>query len=157
MNQRLTEQHIRATCRELLANQRRVSGRALRRTLRTRYGAVGRTARVFQIWREEEAACGPATSAPDTATVQNTPDLREMQQRLKAAEELAAHHLARAELAEYRESAHQDAWALEIDRLRTRLRAQPGPAAEVRALHEQVARLTLALHAANVAALNEAD
>jgi hypothetical protein len=148
MNQRLSEVRIRATCRELLANQRHVSGRALRRALRTRYGAVGKTARVFRIWREEEAA---------VATVQTSSDLREMQRRLKAAEELAAQHLARAERAEYRETVHQDSWALEIDRLRAQLRAQSSPAAEVRALQEQVARLTVQLHAANVAALNKGD
>lgn len=148
MNQRLSETRIRVTCRELLTTQRRVSGRALRRALRARYGAVGKTARVFQIWREEEAA---------VATLQNSPDIREMQQRLKAAEALAAEYLARAERAEYRETAHQDSWALEIDRLRTQLRAQPSPAAEVRALQEQVARLTVQLHAAHIAALNKDD
>lgn len=148
MNQRLSEVRIRATCRELLATQRQVSGRALRRALRARYGAVGQTARVFQIWREEEAA---------VAAVQNSPDLREMQQRMKAAEERAAEYLVRAERAEYRETAHQDSWALEIDRLRTQLRAQPSPGAEVRALQEQVARLTVQLHAAQIALMNRAD
>ena len=148
MNQRLSEVRIRTTCRELLATQRHISGRRLRRELRTRYGAVGKTARVFQIWREEAAAL---------AALPNSPDLPEMLERLRAAEERAAEYLARAERAEYRETAHQDSWALEIDRLRTQLRAQPSPAAEVRALQEQVARLTVQLHAAHIAALDKGD
>jgi hypothetical protein len=148
MNQRLSEVRIRSTCRELLATERQVSGRALRRALRARYGAVGQTARVFQIWREEAAA---------VSALQNSPDIREMQQRMKAAEERAAEYLARAERAEYRETAHQDSWALEIDRLRTQLRAQPSPGAEVRALQEQVARLTVQLHAAQIAVMNRED
>jgi hypothetical protein len=142
MNQRLTEQHIRATCRELIGGTRRVTGRALRRELRTRFGAVGQTARVFQIWREEAAGdADPRTEIP-----------AELQRRLQAAEELAAEQLARAERAEYRERAHQDKWAIEIDQLRTALRAQPNYAAEVRALQEQVLKLTVELHAAKTVA-----
>ncbi len=143
VNRRLTDQHIRATCRELLTGERRPSGRELRRQLRHRFGAVGQTARVFQIWREESAtAVLPHTAIPS--------DLAELERRLRIAEEAAAQNLARAERAEYRERAHQDKWAMEIDRLRTQLNAQPNYAAEVRALQEQVVRLTVELHAARV-------
>jgi hypothetical protein len=34
----------------------------------------------------------------------------------------AAEHLARAERAEYREQAHQEKWAVEIDRLRQEIK-----------------------------------
>ncbi len=139
MNRRLTDQHIRATCRELLAGEGRPSGRELRRELRHRFGAVGRTARVFKIWREEsDTAVLPHNEMPG--------DLAELERRLRIAEEAAAQNLARAERAEYRERAHQDKWAMEIDRLRTQLNAQPNYAAEVRALQEQVVRLTVELH-----------
>jgi hypothetical protein len=139
MNQRLGEHRIRTTCRELIAGGGRVSGRALRRELRSRFGAVGKTARVFQIWREESA---PAPSAPDVSH-----DVAPMQLRLDAAEAAAADHLARAERAEFREQAHQEHWALEIDRLREQLRAQPKYAAELRTLQEQVLRLSAELQA----------
>jgi hypothetical protein len=142
MNQRLGEHQIRTTCRELIAGGGRVSGRALRRELRARFGAVGKTAWVFQIWREESA---PLRSAPGPTVSQ---DVAQMQLRLHAAEAAAADHLARAERAEFREQAHQEHWALEIDRLREQLRAQPKYAAEIRALQEQVLRLSAELQAA---------
>jgi hypothetical protein len=137
MNQRLAEQRIRKTCRELLASGSSVSGRGLRRELRRRFGAVGKTERVFQIWREESA---PPANAPT--------DLTELLQRLKSAEAAAAENQARAERAEYREEAHQAHWALEIDRLREQLRSQPKYAAEIRALQDQVMRLSAELQAA---------
>jgi hypothetical protein len=138
MNQLLAEHHIRATCRELLAGGGRATGRALRRTLRERFGAVGRTARVFQIWREEAAA----TSVPIVS-----PDIAELQRKLRSAEATAAENLARAERAEYREQAHQDHWGMEVDRLREQLRAQPKYAAEIRLLQERVVRLSAELQA----------
>jgi hypothetical protein len=142
MNRRLLDRHIRSTCRDLLATGGRVTGRALRRTLRERFGAAGKTERVFQIWREETAANAEA-ARPQLPT-----DITELQRRLQAAEQAAAETQARAERAELREQAHQDRWALEIDRLRQEARAQPKYAAEVRTLQEQVLRLTVELHAA---------
>jgi hypothetical protein len=38
---------------------------------------------------------------------------------------------------EYRDPARQDKWAMEVDGLRSQLRAQPNYAAELRALQEQ--------------------
>jgi hypothetical protein len=67
---------------------------------------------------------------------------------LKSAEAAAAENQARAERAEYREEAHQAHWALEIDRLREQLRSQPKYAAEIRALQDQVMRLSAELQAA---------
>jgi hypothetical protein len=142
MNLRLGEQRIRMTCRELLTGGDPVSGRALRRALRTRFGAVGKTARVFQIWREESA---PPVS---TSAAAESPDIADVQHRLHAAEAAAAENLARAERAEFREQSHQDHWALEIDRLREQLRAQPKYAMEIRALQEQVLRLSAELQVA---------
>jgi Plasmid replication region DNA-binding N-term len=142
MNLRLREERIRKTCRDLLAGGARVSGRALRRELRTRFGAVGKTARVFQIWREESA---PPVSAPAST---EPPDVVELQQRLRVAEAAAADNRARAERAEFREQAHQDHWSMEVDRLREQLRAQPKYAAEIRGLQEQVLRLSAELQAA---------
>jgi hypothetical protein len=53
-------------------------------------------------------------------------ELAELQTRLAAAEAVAAENLARAERAEYREQAHQDKWAGEVDRLRQELIAERG-------------------------------
>ena len=139
MNQRLAEYRIRNTCRELLAGDTRVSGRGLRRELRKRFGAVGQTERVFRIWREE--------AAPKAATPPIPADVAQLQERLDAALAAAQANRERAERAEYREQAHQDHWALEVDRLREKLRAQPNFAGQIRSLQEQVLRLTAELSA----------
>jgi hypothetical protein len=140
MNVSLSEHQIRSTCRELHQQHGAVSGRALRQELRKRFGAVGKTARVFEIWRDEVKAREHA--APDDAV------LAAIQERLVAAEARAQANLERAELAELREQAHQDHWAMQIDRLRQDAVAQPKYAAEMRALQDQVIKLTAELAAA---------
>lgn len=138
----LLDGHIRTVCRELLAARGRVSGRVLRATLRKRFGAPGKTDRVFRIWREETAKHVEAARPRPPA------DIAELQHRLSAAERLAAESVARAERAELREMAHQERWAQEVDRLRQEVRHQPRYAAEIRELQERVLRLTVELHAA---------
>jgi hypothetical protein len=118
MNLQLSDQCIRATCRELVKAPGSVSGRRLCEELRTRFGAVGKTTRVFRIWREE--CQKPAAGLPG--------DIALLQRRVEAAEALAAEHLKRAELAEFREQKHQEHWALEIDRLRQEVAALKGAA-----------------------------
>lgn len=136
MNRRLSEERIRVTCRELLAKHESVSGRRLRAELRQRFGAIGKTERVFAIWRDEMRAAAEATgptamrgtittpvAAPAALPATGMPmEIAELQRRLAAAEGAAAENLARAERAEYREQAHQDKWAMEIDRLRQALK-----------------------------------
>jgi hypothetical protein len=153
MNHRLSEARIRATCRELLAKRGRVTGRALSAELRTRFGAVGKTERVFAIWRDETAARASGSGVP---AAEVAAEIAELKRRLAVAEAAAAENLARAERAEYREQAHQDKWAMEIDGLRSQLRAQPNYAAELRALQEQVLKLTVELYAARTALKREA-
>jgi hypothetical protein len=129
VNQRLSEQRIRSTCRELIAKRGGVTGRGLREELRRRFGAVGKAERVFAIWREEVAAAAntePVISAPVVS--------EEYKRRLEAAEEAAAENLRRAERAESREQAHQDQWALEVDRLRQELKAARGESHVTRVL-----------------------
>ena len=118
MNQRLSDQRIRSTCRELIGARRRVSGRGLCAELRRRFGAVGKTERVFAIWREEVAK-----AAAPVADAKLGQEIAELRRRVVAAEAAAAENLARAERAELREEAHQEKWALEVDRLRRELQA----------------------------------
>jgi hypothetical protein len=147
MNRLLPESVVRLVCRELLSANARVSGRRLTRELKVRFGAVGRAERVFRIWREESATV--QARATLKAAVSSLPtDTQELQRRLKIAEEGAAEMLARAERAELREQAHQDHWALEIDRLRQELAVRPASALEVRHLRAEVTRLTAELAAA---------
>jgi|SRR5450631_548442 len=154
MNQLLTDTVIRKTCRELLVRNPRVTGRELRQVLKQQYQAVGKTERVFRIWREEQTAQAEAGRA-----VPMTFDQQQILERLRAAETAAEQNRLRAERAELREQAHQDRWAAEVDQLRQAVKAQPKYAAELRALQEQVLRLTVELHAARrmLAERNPAD
>jgi hypothetical protein len=119
MNRRLTEHQIRTTCRELVARDPNLSGRQLRRELKDRFGAVGKTERVFDVWREETQKTQIAIAAEALPT-----DVAELQRRLRITEATSAENLKRAELAEYRERAHQDHWAIELDRLKQQLQSQ---------------------------------
>jgi hypothetical protein len=146
MNRRLSEQRIRATCRELVATQPGgVSGRQLREELRRRFGAAGKTARVFQIWREVVFPEVPPTSQPAPAL---PVEVAELQRRLVIAETAAVEMLARAERAEYRELAHQERWAAEVDSLRQAAGHQPTAAMTIRLLQDQVFKLSRELAAA---------
>jgi hypothetical protein len=143
MNQLLTDRAIRLTCRELLSQHTRITGRQLRRALKDRFDASGKTERVFKIWREELAAKEEQGRAPALP-----PDTAELLRRLTEAETAATENRLRAERAELREQAHQDRWAAEVDQLRQAVKAQPHYAAEIRNLQEQVLRLTVELRAA---------
>jgi hypothetical protein len=149
MNRRLSDQRIRATCRELVETYSgRVSGRQLRAELRKRFGAVGKTARVFQIWRDVVFADVPASSSPTPAL---PVEVAELQRRLTIAETVAAEMRARAERAEYREQAHQERWAAEVDSLRQAAGHQPTAAMTIRLLQDQVFKLSRELAAARAA------
>jgi hypothetical protein len=124
MNQRLSEFAIRSMCRELMKGEGSISGRRLCAELRARFGAIGKTERVFRIWREEVSARARAAMAAEMPALPT--DVVELQRRLAAAEQSAAENLARAERAEYREEAHQEKWAMEVDRLRMEVRRLRG-------------------------------
>jgi hypothetical protein len=126
MNLQLSDERIRSTCRELVKKHGSVSGRGLCEELRRRFGAVGKTMRVFRIWREE---CVPALApVPASGSLHLPADMVLLQRQVEAAEALAQEYLQRAELAEFRERAHQDHWAMEIDRLRQEIAALSGKA-----------------------------
>jgi hypothetical protein len=149
MNRRLSDQRIRTTCLELMASSPgRVSGRQLRAELRRRFGAAGKTARVFQIWREVVV---PDVRAWDPPAPELPVEVAELQRRMVAAETVAAEMLARAERAEYRELAHQERWAAEVDSLRQAAGHQPTAAMTIRMLQDQVFKLSRELAAARAA------
>lgn len=109
---KLTDGQIETLCREVLAREEAPSGRLLRRALRARYGAVGRTDRVYAVWRQ--LSRGDNAPSPVTSEERNL-----WAARIAAAEQ-------RAQLAEEREIKHQDRWASEVYELREQLRARPG-------------------------------
>ena len=125
---KLTDGQIEILCRDLIARHHApLSVRALRRALRERFGACGRTERVFAIWRR--------LTRPDTPSTHVTDDERQhWQARLTTAEQ-------RARLAEERETAHQDRWASEVVELRTQLRERQGRVPIAGVSHEAYHRI----------------
>ena len=114
MPQKLTDPQIEIVCREVLARESAPSGRSLRRALRERYGASGRTDRVFGVWRRMS---GRGEGIAGNAVINS--ERQQWSARIGAAEE-------RARLAEERETLHQDRWASEVYALREQLRARHG-------------------------------
>jgi hypothetical protein len=159
MNCRIPEIGLRGVCRELLRQRGPVTHRALRKALRDRFGAAGKTARVLKIWHEEAdrwAAPQRIAEPPPARTLLPT-DVVVLQEQLAAAQREAAQSKARAELAEVREQAHQDRWFLEIDRLREQLRAQPNYQRDIRIMQDTIMRLTAELAVLRSALRNGAD
>jgi hypothetical protein len=114
VNTRLSDVEIRSTCLDLIGAGVMCSGRALRRALRDRFGASGRTDRVFRIWRQVVAEQSIQMKGREL-----TP--RMWLERLAGAEQQALAAETRATLAEHREQVHQDKWASEILALRQRV------------------------------------
>ena len=104
--QKLSDATIESICRELLQARRRVTLRQVTEELRRRYRACGKNARVARILREvaERMAVPSGAGAPDTEIVR-------LREALRQAQHQAAASIARAELSEERERAHQDLWA----------------------------------------------
>ncbi len=107
---------IRAVIGELRERGVRLSGARLRRELFQRFGARGGVARVYRLLQE-----APAGKPADLADIEARLAVLEAQnQALGAARDAA---LERAALAEHREEAHQQKWAMEVDALRQELAA----------------------------------
>lgn len=107
---RFTDAQISEVIREVEIRDGRASGAAVRDELARRFGARGGVSRVYRLLDQAHGAAKARESAALAARVQ------ELQAQLAAM-------TSRAELAEQRELAHQDRAALEIHRLRERLRA----------------------------------
>ena len=132
----LSEQAIRAAIRELASSGERITGVAVRELLLARYGARGGVTRIYRLLaeaRDEERERGART--PGEAPASRSDESRE-----------AA--LARADLAEHRERAHQERWARETDALRARLAEAEQAAREVEIARRRVTELARALASA---------
>ena len=106
MYQKLSDEVIAETCRELLQAQRRVTVRRVCEELRRRHQASGKNARVARILRE-------VTEALAVPSYEGTPEaeITRLRAALKDAQQQRAEAVARAELSEQRERSHQDLWA----------------------------------------------
>lgn len=113
---KLSDEQVREAMSALRERRVPLTGQRVRAELRQRFGAAGGTGRIFRMLTEP-----PPPSPPIIDALQR--ELSASLARELAARERADVALARAELAEERERAHQDTWAREIDTLRLQLRA----------------------------------
>jgi hypothetical protein len=137
VNRKLTNQQIESTYQALSSTGEAVSGRALRAALKARYGAAGKTARVFAICRSLGAGRGDESAT--LAALRRR--LADAEQAAAAAEAARVAALERAERSESREIAHQDRWANEIHELRQTAQQLQAEHRRRVALEDQVLRL----------------
>jgi hypothetical protein len=120
VNQKLTDEELTRTCRELLSKRPSLSCRRLRTLLRESFGCSCRTDRVYAVWRSIRAEIESRYSGAVE------PSLLDLE-LIRAREQIATLETAlfdaenRALRAEERERAHQDRWAAEIHELRQQL------------------------------------
>ena len=132
----LTDAWIHAAIRDVVAGGGRLTGVAVRRLLAHRHGARGGVTRIYRLLHEARRA---------------VPDDRQPQQRAAStppSEESREAAIARADLAELRERAHQERWARDTDALRQRMTETERVTVEGERSRHQVEDLTRALAAA---------
>jgi hypothetical protein len=152
MNCRITDASLRGVCRSLLGAGRSITHRELRQVLRDRFGAIGKTARVLRVWREESERLMARRLQELQPKFPTLPiEIQALQERLAQSETETQAFKTRAEMAELREQSHQDRWALEIDRLREQLRSAPNYEKEIRRLQTRISELTVELAAVRTA------
>ncbi len=145
MNRKLSDEQIAATIQALRVGGAKISGRTLRAALRERFGAAGKTARVFAHCRAVAAPAVSAATPPATPEAQAIAQWRERslaaEQAKRAAQAELELALARAQRSEAREVAHQDRWASEVHALRESVAQLKGECARRQILEDQVTQL----------------
>jgi hypothetical protein len=132
----LSDAVIRAAIGELAATEQRVTGVAVRALLTARYGARGGVARIYRF--VNDARADPRRTILPQAGTLNPATSGESREAA----------IARADLAEHRERAHQERWARETDALRLRVAAAEQAVRDVEIAKQRVTDLTRALSSA---------
>ncbi len=151
MNRKLSDEQIEAAWRSLRRTGVPVSGRALRAQLRRRFGAAGRTDRVFSLCRTLEAAAvleqGAGGEYRDRATPAGAEPTWAADGKAEGTlREERDRALERARRSEAREIAHQDRWAEEVHALRCEVKGLRTERARRRLLEGQVLQLSSEVH-----------
>ena len=133
MSKQLSDEQIRSAIESLRKADQKITGLAVRTELRRIFGMPGGVDRIYRLIN----AAHP-TVHPDAQNKLND-EIVLLKQQLAAAVE-------RAELAEYREQAHQEKWAMEIDLLRQQLRAAQIDFRKLSEAQNQVLELRRELH-----------
>jgi hypothetical protein len=137
MNRKLSDEQITTTFEALRTAGQNISVRAVRAALRERFGAAGKSERVFALCR---ALRQPAVREPELIEHLRCALLQAEQSRTVAQQE-RDQALDRAQRSEARELAHQDRWANEIHLLRENVVQLKGERTRRQVLEETVLRL----------------
>jgi hypothetical protein len=130
MPKHLADEQIRGVIESLRQQQKRVTGIAVRTELRRLFGTPGGVDRIYKL----------INYPPSTEIVGKSGD------EVASLREQLALAVQRAELAEHREQAHQEKWAMEIDQLRQQLRGAQIDSRKLSEAQNQVLELRRELH-----------
>jgi hypothetical protein len=130
MPKQLADEQIRGVIESLRQQQKRVTGIAVRTELRRLFGTPGGVDRIYKL----------INYPPSTEIVGKSGD------EVASLREQLALAVQRAELAEHREQAHQEKWAMEIDQLRQQLRGAQIYSRKLSEAQNQVLELRRELH-----------
>jgi K+-sensing histidine kinase KdpD len=134
MPKQLSDEQILDVIASMRKGQRRVTGSAVRAELRRAFGTPGGVDRIYKLINTTQTE--PASSGDGEALRH---ELASLTQQLALA-------IQRAELAEHREQAHQEKWAMEIDHLRQQLLAAQVDSRRLSDAQNQVLELRRELH-----------
>jgi len=133
MPKQLSDEQICGVIETLRGREEKVTGMAVRTELRRLFGTPGGVDRVYRLIGEAHATVHPDHQNDLIA------EIAMLQQQLQEM-------LKRAQLAEYREQAHQEKWAMEIDLLRQQLRSAQIDSRKLSEAQNQVLELRRELH-----------
>lgn len=133
MPKQLTDEQILGVIESVRQQNERVTGLAVRTELRRLYGVPGGVDRIYRLINEPTSVVLPGIQD------ELRDEIAVLKQQLAAA-------VRRAELAEHREQAHQEKWAMEIDQLRQQLRAVQIDTRKLSDAQNQVLELRRELH-----------
>lgn len=136
MSKQLSDAQIRGVIESLHNADQKITGLAVRTELRRRFGMPGGVERIYRLISEVQSAAHPDHQL-------------ELNDAIVLLKQQLAEAVQRAELAEYREQAHQEKWAMEIDLLRQQLRSAHVDARKLSEAQNQVLELRRELHRAN--------
>lgn len=133
MTKQLTDEQIAGVIKALRNRGQKITGLAVRTELRRAFGMPGGVDRIYRLISQDRAT-GHADQQNNLVA-----EIALLKQQLAEA-------LQRAELAEYREQAHQEKWAMEIDLLRQQLRSSQIDTRKLSEAQNQVLELRRELH-----------
>jgi hypothetical protein len=133
MSKQLSDEQIRGVIESLRKGDQKITGLAVRTELRRLFGMPGGVDRIYRLIGEVQSGVHPEHP-------------HKLNDEIALLKQQLAEAVKRTELAEYREQAHQEKWAMEIDLLRQQLRAAQVDTRKLSEAQNQVLELRREVH-----------